>query len=196
MLRDHGFIVSWERAGHSEQRREQARPARRCTVVHCSATGQRPLLARPVPAQAGRYPACPWRRGCCFQRSSKIFGRRTVCCCFWAVHIEAVWGLPTDEGGKPVLLADVWRDGLEDLLRLLRRCAPYSVHCIQHFAHYCLTAPGLRRSQAGRYKLRAKVDLADVSSEFAVWVQYPQAEPGLEAGRAAPPPAGAGFSQL
>lgn len=70
-----------------------------------------------------------------------------------------------------VLLADVDKQGLGDLVKLLKRQADLAQLLVMSYTAMCTRAP-----VAFRYKLRAKVDIADVSSEFTTWARF---GPGL-----------------
>lgn len=77
------------------------------------------------------------------------------------------------------MLADVDRDAAPDLVKLLNRCVQVLCCCCpaslthgiaESRCHGNMTGNILIRLIRGRYKLRAKVDVADVSSANSVWV--------------------------
>lgn len=72
-------------------------------------------------------------------------------------------------GDTPTLLADVDKAGVDSLVKLLKRLvrggaqqAVWKTLACYSAEHVCIA----------RYKLRAKVDVADVSSEYAVWARF------------------------
>ena len=89
-------------------------------------------------------------------------------------------------GDKLVLLADVDKHSATDLLKLLNRYAAFlyilrtSVHSVcRQGLEQCHEQPVLAApvdQWLCRYKLRAKVDIADVSSEYTTWARF---GPGL-----------------
>ncbi len=80
-----------------------------------------------------------------------------------------------------VLLADVDKQGLSDLVKLLNRQASLQHVCSITTSHPLVIAAlehpcPCDKASVCRYKLRAKVDIADVSSEYTTWARF---GPGL-----------------
>ena len=95
-------------------------------------------------------------------------------------------------GDKLVLLADVDKQGATDLVKLLNRQANSHTCLSLHPAYNVIqsssplwfaactvqteTMQVTRNTATCRYKLRAKVDIADVTSEYTTWARF---GPGL-----------------
>ena len=73
-------------------------------------------------------------------------------------------------GNTPTILADVDKQGLHSLMKLLKR----SDACVTSPTdpHMPQSSSSLNCAITDRYKLRAKVNIDDVSSDFAVWTRF------------------------
>ena len=96
------------------------------------------------------------------------------CCAISMILMQTFHAAPA--GDEVEILADTDRTSLQDLLKLLQRWTESSDRRIGRVLQWDLEGRQVRLKRLPswycRYKLRARVDVADVTAEYNVWVHF------------------------